>query len=161
MRTILNETVNAYHRVKNVRRSLRAVVGESRTEALSIEDYDTWIHLISDQQLVFEELKRLAPLANEALAGLAPPSRPNDKDKYAPDDKSVGGSFAHIESYLNSLVQEHRRTHNELKAAGSMVIQDPRLAKLGQFVRRGIRSGASERIADVVRVLRASLLRPT
>lgn len=66
VRTILNETVNAYHRVKNVRRSLRAVVGESRTEALSIEDYDTWIHVISDQQLVFEELKRLAPLANEA-----------------------------------------------------------------------------------------------
>ncbi len=65
VRTMLNDTVDAYNRVKNIRRSLQASVGKpSRNNLrrslqatversggnLSIEDYDKWLPEISAQQ---------------------------------------------------------------------------------------------------------------
>jgi hypothetical protein len=152
--TMLNDTVDAYHRIKNIRRSLQASVGRS-SENLSIEDYDKWLPEVSAQQLVFEELKRLAPLANDALAGLAPASVPRDNDKYGSDDKSIGAEYQRIEGQLNTLLSEYQKTRNDLKKAGSMSIRDPRLAELKKFVLYPAVS-----IAHIVEVLRKSLLRP-
>ena len=162
VRSMLGDTVAAYHGVKTARRELRALVGKSGQDPLSVDDYDRWIRSISECQLEFEELMRMAPLANDALAGLAEPSVPDKKGKYT-DEVSVGGRYRAIETYLNDLVAEHRALPSQLKAAGEATIHDNKyLQKLRGFViGEGLTSRVSPHVATLCETYRASLLRPT
>jgi hypothetical protein len=152
----------AYHGVKTVRRELRALTGRSGQLGLPMNEYHRWMRSISDYQLAFEELMRMAPLANEALDGLAQPSVPDEKGKYS-ENESVGGRYRAIEQYLNGLITEYTKLPSQVRSDGSVTIpRNKQVHKLNDFVLSdGLQSGVSHHVAKLCEVYRASLLRPT
>jgi hypothetical protein len=164
VRSMLGDTLDAYHGVKTVRRELRALVGRKGSTALTIKDYHRWMRAISEHQLEFEELMRRAPLTNDALDGLAlPASVPGENDKYDDDDASVGGRYRAIETYLNDLIAERRKVTGTLIAAGDEAISGAEvLPRLTEFVTGdGLPSSVSTHVRTICKVYRESLLRPT
>jgi hypothetical protein len=105
--SLLDQAVTAYNAVRSMRRLLDAETrGEGRH--ICIDVYDRHLTDLNSQQLVFEGLKKMAPMIEEQRLCPAPISS---------GSLAEGGK---IESYLSTVVDEYQATRR-IVAAGDGV----------------------------------------
>jgi hypothetical protein len=157
LRSVLNDTLAAYHAVKRTRRLLAAETGPEQKGPVSFEIYDQYMLSINDEQLEFEKLKMLADIIDDSRLPRTPPwpdAREKDKDK-AP----LVAMFSKIEHSLNELVDEYKDRRLEVKQAGSIPL--PQLTQATLFVTsHGFRAAISRPKDAVVKLLQTALLKP-
>ena len=62
LRSLLEETLRSYNRVKRLRRLLRAHTEDGSGGAVRLAFYDRYLKDLNDQQLAFEQFKRITPV---------------------------------------------------------------------------------------------------
>ena len=157
LRSILGDTIGAYHAVKRARRLLKAEVGPSQQVPMSFEVYDQYIKSIIDEQLEFETLTLVAGAVDDSRLPRTPPwpsARPKDKDK-----PPLVAMFSKIEDSLQELVREYERSRHEVKQAGDMSLAQ--LPKARQYLTTsGFYTGMKVPMDEVVKLLQRALLEP-
>lgn len=157
LRSVLNDTLAAYHAVKRTRRLLDAEAGPEQKGPVSFEIYDRYMLGINDEQLEFEKLKLLADIIDDSRLPRTPPwpdAREEDNNE-AP----LVAMFSKIEHSLNELVNEYKDKRLEVKQAGSISL--PQLTQATLFVTSpGFRAAIARPKDAVVKLLQTALLKP-
>lgn len=157
LRSVLRDTLTAYHAIKRIRRLLDAEAGPQRKESMSFESYERQMLAINDEQLEFERLKMLADIINDSRLPRTPAwqyARLKDKSK-AP----LAAMFGTIEHSLNELVDEYKRKRIEVKQVGSVSL--PQLDQASFFVTsQDFRAAIVQPKDAAVKLLQTALLKP-
>lgn len=165
LRSVLDQTITAYHPLKKQRRLLRARVPET----LTVATYDAAADALIEIQLSFEQLARMAPLVDR-LGRLAKPAprKPASPDLPRPPFVSLEKSFEAIEGYLQRVVTEYEDKRESvadaerLRQTGVPVAQLKRLSALRTPITNGgdFLVGVSYHVDNVMDVLQTALLDP-
>lgn len=157
LRSVLKDTLAAYHAVKRIRRLLDAETGPERKGPVSFESYERYMLAINDEQLEFEKLKMLADIINDSRLPRTPAwqdARYKDKSK-AP----LVAMFGAIEHSLNELVDEYKDKRLEVKQAGNISLSQ--LTRASLFVTsKGFRAAIANPKDAAVKLLQTALLKP-
>ncbi len=160
LRSTLQATVNSYNRVKRERRLLLAEtrVSGSNIRNISLKIYDEHMAVLIDQQLEFEQFKRLAPFIdderlNKAIAGVDIEIKPGDL---------LAECYGKIENYLNAVIDEYQNQRQSMVGGSvSLAVRDTNLPKLTGFLNKsGFQPGISLHIASILDMLLNALLQP-
>ncbi len=117
LRSVLEDTLTAYHAVKRARRLLDAEAGPEHNGPVSLDTYDQHMLCIMNEQLKFEKLMILANLIDDPRipTGSWPDARRADKNK-----PRLVAMFSKIEKSLNDVVDEYKKKRQEVAEAGSI-----------------------------------------
>jgi hypothetical protein len=137
VRSLLTQTIDAYHDVKRVRRLLQALAGpEGSPHPIPAVSYREAIGTLNDAQLTFESLKRISPLTK--IDGLKQ-------------------CYRHIEKHLNEVLDESKgavaRAEDVRPSEGSAL--NSLLFDTADF-----RANVSSQLREVVKKLQTELLAP-
>ncbi len=157
LRSMLGRTVSAYNAVKRIRRFLDAETrNESGVRSISRATYDQYLTELNAQQLEFESLKRIAPLADQRISRNRPTVA--GPAEYIRDD-SLTSMFSRVESFLNQVVGEYQHRRYLVPASGEISLND--FVALDSFFRKAtFTAGTSDNINVIVRVMQTALLTP-
>lgn len=156
LRSTLQATVTSYNRVKRVRRLLLAETQGPDERTVSIKTYDKHMAVLIDQQLEFEQFKRLAPFMNDervnkATAGV---------DTEIKTGNWLAACYREIEIFLNVVIDEYQANRHSI-IAGSIGFPLHDLPKLSNFLsKEGFKPGVSAQIALITDTLQVALLQP-
>jgi hypothetical protein len=153
LRSVLEQTITAYHAVKRIRRQLDAETHDGRLP-ISLEAYDRHLLALIRHQLVFEGLKRTAPVIDERLTDAA-----RERREGHPLSATLQARFRRIEHYLNDVIDEYRSSRYLVAARGEMPLSSlPKLA--GMLDPDNFRPGASTDIDEIISAVQHMLLAP-
>jgi hypothetical protein len=152
LRSLLQETLRTYNRVKRTRRLLDAHTTSADGRSLHIEVYDAHLQELMDEQLAFEELKRLTWVSGSNSEGLPDLTR----------------NYETIEKYLNKILSEYQKHRHGVESHSplNLTAELPRL--LGFFESRysyeghdiGFELNVSSQMDEIIRRVQETLLRP-
>jgi hypothetical protein len=117
LRTMLDETIAAYHDVKQTRRLMRARMWENSGDPIGVDIYDQHLAAINDAQLEFERLARYPNLIEDVRI----------------NNTQLKDSLDLIEQSLMNVVNEYERERRNV-AGGSVLLED--LPELVGFMRK-------------------------
>jgi hypothetical protein len=113
LRSLLQDTLQAYNRVKRTRRLLKAFTNVANERVVRQDVYDEQIGDLIDEQLVFEEFKRTTSVVGDTRLGL----------------ETLRASYEVIEKYLNRVISEYQDSRHVAVARGEVALAElPRLA---------------------------------
>jgi len=139
VRSTIVTTVKTYNNVKSIRRRLRAATQDAETRRVTLETYDRYLPDLIDQQLQFEELKRLSPLIG---------------------DDRLRSQYDAIEKYLGKSITEYESSHSRVAAAanGLALTELPELELLLQ--KEHFWHGVARPLNETILALQTALLKP-
>ncbi|HET7328221.1 MAG TPA: hypothetical protein VFJ14_13155 [Nocardioidaceae bacterium] len=153
LRSTLQATLTSYHQVKRARRLLVADTRKADGAHVTIDVYDKHMACILDQQLEFEQFKKLAFLIDEL------PRRPSGDQTATPAERAtLRRSYKRIEKYLNKVIKEYKEKRH-LVAGGSGVPLEE-LTTLSAFLGSAFKPAVADRMDDIIKVLQTALLQP-
>ena len=167
LRSLLEETLETYNRVKRIRRILKSESGDG---LISKEVYERQILDLIDLQLRFETFARtLRSIGDDRLAGHVTPWDPEDLEAMGDSEQrqyrlsdlaGLKADYDAIEIYLNSQVNEFTSRLHTLPVKDRFPLE--KLADLHLFVTstNTFRAGTSRRLSRIQRVLQTALLVP-
>jgi hypothetical protein len=141
----LTETLDAYHGVKRTRRILEAETNASPEPMLTRTTYERVIAELSDHQLVFESLKRRAPLIEErvpAAQAIVAKGRDEKAEARPPGvqprstpavEEPLRKHYKELESYLNTVIGEGKDHLHEVPTEAGVPLR--RFSRLEAFVK--------------------------
>lgn len=154
LRSVLERTVSAYNEVKGIRRFLDAETRTENNRYISLAIYDRYLRELNAQQLEFESLKRIAPLADQRLSRTQ--KSLTDPQKKMPT-ASLESLFETIESYLKLVIDEYQERRHLVPQAGQIPLDG--YVKLTSFFGTGtFRAGTTDNIKTIVLSLQNALL---
>ncbi|MEV0375803.1 hypothetical protein AB0I10_39780 [Streptomyces sp. NPDC050636] len=159
VRSFLSETLDSYNTVKQIRRMLEAENSEKPSPTMTIEAYSELLAQLSEKQLVFESLRRRAPLVQGRLPG-AEAVVVEDSREDGKLTESLTRIYGLVEKYLNNVVDEYQTRRVKPAKGGSF---DPsQLTNLKDFVynTKIFRTQVSHRAEAAIRFLEEALLTP-
>lgn len=157
LRSLLEEALHSYNRVKRARRLLKAHSRDGSGGSVNLEVYDRYLQELNDHQLAFEEFRRLTPIEWEQRSGLG----------------GLKGNFRTIENYLRAIGKEYEANRHLLVSSGArMPLAD--LERLSGFFEShysferpgkhpqdiGFELNISEQIDAIIEQVQAALLTP-
>lgn len=157
LRSLLEETLRSYNRVKRLRRLLRAHTEDGSGGAVRLAFYDRYLKDLNDQQLAFEQFKRITPV-NWASRSDVP---------------SLKKNYENIEKYLNKLVEEYENMRHLVQSTAN-VLPLERFQRLSGFFESqyivkdkagipkdiGFEVNVSKQIDEVIEQVQGALLAP-
>jgi hypothetical protein len=154
LRSLLQDTLRTYNRVKRTRRLLNAYTMSATGRSLRLDIYDSHMQELIDLQLMFEEFKRLTSVSADKRLGLPVLTR----------------NFEVIEKYLNKVVDEYLENRHRVETNAVLPLEEfPRLSGLfhGKFpvevkgtVDAGFELNVSTPIDEIVKKVQNALLEP-
>ena len=141
----LTETLDAYHGVKRTRRILEAETNAAPEPMITRTTYERVIAELCDHQLVFESLKRRAPLIEErvpAAQAIVAKGRSETADDHSPGiplrtteafPGELGAHYEKLEKYLNKLIGECKKHLHEVPTTSGVPLS--RFVRLQAFVK--------------------------
>ncbi|MGW3409421.1 hypothetical protein [Streptomyces sp. NPDC000888] len=161
VRAVLVETLDSYNAVKQIRRMLRAETAPRAAPGITAEAYSRLLPELCRQQLVFESLKRTAPLIQKHLPGGDAIIVPKCGLRGETVVETLEKHYAHIESYLNEVVKEYENNRVLLPSEGRKPFTALGLTNTRRFIYEtaDFRANASCRIDEMVTFLEETLLR--
>lgn len=117
LRSIMEETLKAYNRVKRIRRLLEAETNDGASGYLTLEPYDRYMVELINEQLTFERLKRFTPfISDERLNPALDAAQPQTSAKSQTLTKSsLEKSYRGIEDYLNDVIGEYQEKRHTVR----------------------------------------------
>jgi hypothetical protein len=159
LRSLLQETLIAYNRVKRVRRLLSAEITDKAEGHVTLDGHDKHVTGLIDEQLEFEKFKRLAPFLDDERLYRPTGGDPNATPGTVPVDVSLESSYESIEKYLNKVIDEYK-DNRHVVAAEAAGVPLAKLTRLSTFISDGFVPGASDHIDLIIRVLQTAVLQP-
>jgi hypothetical protein len=104
LRSIAEETLDAYNRVKRIRRLLAA---ETSDGTLKLATYDRYMANLIDEQLTFERLKRLTPFIPDKRLRL-PLDHGTNASQEPLTSQILADGYQEIEKFLNGVIAEYQ-----------------------------------------------------
>ena len=168
LRSIMDDTLASYNRIKRVRRLLRAETREGDTRHITLAIYDKHMGDLIDEQLEFERLKRFTPFISDERLNPRRPQTAGEvvmKDGEEASREAYGSSalteaYREIEEYLNGVIGEYEKQRhivaNDLTASLSTPNKPPEFGKLSGFIGREFLKVSSE-IDKIVNTLLSAL----
>lgn len=155
LRSIMEETLAAYNRVKRIRRLLGA---ETSDGYLTLAVYDKHMPDLIDQQLVFERLKRLPPFIRDERISF-PPDGEAARPETTMETQTLAETYEYIEKYLNN------RVSDEYEKKRHIVRDDVRVplvtfSELWGFIGHEFVTNVSNRMDEVVKKLLKAFWQP-
>jgi hypothetical protein len=174
LRSIMNETLAAYNRVKQIRRQLRAetVTTYSRISQIrgivsseiqngtdrcvSLRVYDQYMSHLIDEQLRFERLKRFTPfISDERLSPL--PNTNAARFRKAMRSETLTSTYEDIEKYLNHVIHEYEdRRHTVVDRTMPMI----RFHWLSRFIDTDFEPHVADKMDVIIETLLTALWQP-
>jgi len=93
---------------------------------ITLEEYDRYMRELNHHQLVFERLKKAAPLLDARLPHL----EDQRTDGTYPD--SLEGVFGEVEEFLNDVVDEYQRSRHVVAQSGELSLVDLTASSAGR-----------------------------
>jgi hypothetical protein len=156
LRSVLEDTLTAYHAVKRTRRLLDAEAGPKHNGPVSIDTYDQYMLSIMNEQLKFEKLMILANLIDDSRIPTTPWPEARKEDTRKP---RLVAMFSKIEQSLNDLVDEYKEKRQEVAKAGSIPLSQ--LIEAYTFVTSdGFETDIAHPKDAVLGLLQKALLKP-
>jgi hypothetical protein len=163
VRAFFEETLQAYHGVKQVRRLLAAETGSAATPSISLEAYSRLIPELSGHQLTFESLKRRAPLIQSLVPGADTIPYKADRTTGATGMATLEKHYEVIEKYLNHMVDDYEKRRGALSSEHRHLLRDLQDdARLSKFIFDTVtlKVNVTYRVEAVLGCLERALLRP-
>jgi hypothetical protein len=163
VRAFIEETVQAYHGVKQVRRLLAAEIGGPAMPSISLEAYSRLIPELSGYQLVFESLKRRAPLIQSLVPGAGAIPFRADRTTGATGIATLGKHYEVIEEYLNHMVDDYEEHRGLMSSEHRLLLRDLHDdSRLIDFIRDTptLKINVTYRVEAVLNCLEEALLSP-
>jgi len=158
LRSLLQETVVTYHRVKRLRRLLAAETKDSAGGHISRATYDKHMAELNDAQLEFEKYTRLAPFIDDDR--LERSREPTLRDEDMPRLYSLATYYRSIEAYLNRIIDEYKEVrHSVADDKGTSIRQFKRLSQF-VYVRDDFVKGAADNMDKIIATLQQAILQP-
>jgi hypothetical protein len=151
LRTLLQDTLRNYNRVKATRRLLKAYTKTDDGRSITAAVYDKHLEQLIDEQLKFEEFKRVAYAGGSKRLGLP----------------SLFCNYEKIEKYLNKVISEYERNRHRVES--SVEVSLAQLQRLSSFfegkrvdngVDTGFEENVSSQIDQIVQQIQRTLLEP-
>jgi len=155
LRSLLQDTLRTYNRVKRARRLLKAHTASATGRTLRLQIYDSHMEELIDLQLMFEEFKRLTRVSADKRLGLP----------------ALTTNYEIIEKHLNKVIDEYLENRHRVETRGVLSLEEfPRLSGLfhgkyplvleGKTVDAGFERNVSTPIDKVIKQLQEALLEP-
>jgi hypothetical protein len=160
LRSIMEETLGAYNRVKRIRRLLEAETNDGTSGCLTLAVYDRYMHKLIDEQLEFERLKRFTPFINDERLN-QPPADSLEQSWEAPRSQTEGTleeTYEGIERYLNYVIGEYEKKRHTVADKDSVALTEFDILSgfIGtEFIRR-----VADRMDEVIETLQKALWQP-
>ncbi|MGA8726233.1 MAG: hypothetical protein WB565_14465 [Acidimicrobiales bacterium] len=146
LRSLLTDTLTAYHRVKRVRRLIGAETTGPSGGFVTLAVYDNYISQLVDEQLEFEKFKRLAPfIADERIN--------------TEGHTILRNCYAKIERSLNKVIDEYKENRQKLVGTDRRCTLDA-LPRLSGFIGKEFVPDVSRQIDRICADLQAAVLQP-
>ncbi|MEV2227901.1 hypothetical protein AB0H69_04830 [Streptomyces phaeochromogenes] len=160
IRSFLFQTVDSYNAVKQVRRMLRAETAPKAAPRITAEAYSRLLPELCKQQLVFEALKRSAPLIQAHVNYGDPIPAQGSGARRETEVVPLRKHYRHIESYLNEVVKEYETFRHLMPAVGHVSLAALGLKRTERFIydTEDFKAMASHRIESVIEALEGTLL---
>lgn len=157
LRSIMEETLTAYNRVKRIRRLLKAETNNGVDGFLTVAIYDKYMADLIDEQLVFERLKRLPPFIRDERISL-PPRHEAGMSGTAMKEKTLQKTYEDIEKYLNRVIREYEKKRYTVSLNDSVSLVG--LDKLRGFIGHKFVTYVSDQMDEVIDILRNAIWLP-
>jgi hypothetical protein len=155
LRSLLQDTLRAYNKVKRTRRLLKAFTMSAAGRTLRLEIYDAHMQELMDLQLMFEEFKRLTGVSADRRLRLP----------------VLAAKYELIEKNLNKVIDEYIENRHRVETRGVLPLEEfPRLSGLfhGEYplvvgrktVDAGFERNVSTPIDEIIRQVQEALLEP-
>jgi hypothetical protein len=151
LRALLQDTLRNYNRVKATRRLLKARTKTRDGRSITVTVYDMHLDELIDEQLKFEEFKRIAEAGGSNRLGLP----------------SLFRNYEIIEKYLNKVISEYQDNRHLVELSGDYSLVS--LKRLTGFFESkyvidgkdiGFEVSVSSQMDQIVRQIQKSLLEP-
>ncbi len=156
LRSIMEETLTAYNRVKRIRRLLKAETNNG-VGLLTVAVYDKHMADLIDEQLTFERLKKLPPFIRDERVSL-PPSHEAATSKRAMKEKTLQKTYEDIEEYLNDVIKEYEKKRYTVSLNDSVSLVG--LDNLRGFIGHKLVTHVSDQMDEVIDILRDAIWLP-
>ena len=160
VRSLIGETLASYNSVKRVRRLLEAEAGPREDARVDVATYSALMSQLCKQQLVFESLRRRAPLIQVHVASCQ--KIKVDVGGGRDLEESLEQHYGHIERYLNDLIQEYQQRLHRVRGESVVPLDRVDDGGLASFIYDTpiFKSNVSHRAVGVVKALELHLLTP-
>jgi len=160
LRVIVEETLRAYNRAKQIRRLLEAETNDGTSGCLTLAVYDRYMTDLIDEQLAFERLKRFTPFISDKRLSrlLVFDAIPLQIKTKLLTKSSLVKSYEDIEEYLNDVISEYQDKRHTLKDKASAPLTE--FKKLRGFIGSEFIKCVSNKIDDVIGTLLKALWQP-
>jgi len=153
---MLHDTVAVYNRVKGIRRRLKAEASDGSEGHISLAAYDKYMRQLIDEQLGFEEFKRLAPfIPDERLRGDGDPT-PTPTEEQSHD--FLESRYEHIEEYLNEIIGEYEKSRHKVLSRDSISMSE--FNWLPGFLGNQFKRDVSGQLREITNLLQKAMLEP-
>ena len=168
IRSIMDDTLASYNRIKRIRRLLRAETRDGNTRYMTLTIYDKYMGDLIDEQLEFERLKRFTPfISDERLnprraetVGEVVMKEGEKASQEAYGSSALTEAYREIEQYLNGVIGEYEKQRhivaNGLRASLSTSNESPEFGKLLGFIGKKFLKVSNE-IDKIVNTLLSTL----
>jgi hypothetical protein len=155
-RLLRAETVTAYTRVKQIRRILNAETSDGAARCVSLPVYDKYLIYLIDEQLEFERLKRFTPFISDKRLS-PPPESHLAKSGTAMKSETLTKTYEDIEKYLNHVIHEYEeKRHTVVDASVPMV----GFGKLLGFIGTDFEPNVADKMDVIIETLLTALWQP-
>ena len=160
VRSLIGETLASYNSVKRVRRLLEAEAGPREDARVDVATYSALMSQLCKQQLVFESLRRRAPLIQVHVASCQ--KIKVDVGGGRDLEESLEQHYGHIEKYLNDLIEEYQQRLHRVRGESVVPLDRVDDGGLASFIYDTpiFKSNVSHRAVGVVKALELHLLTP-
>jgi hypothetical protein len=173
LRSIMDDTLASYNRIKRIRRLLRAETRDGDTRHITLTIYDKHMGGLIDEQLEFERLKRFTPFINderlnphraetagEVTAGEVVIKEGEEASQETYGSSALTKAYREIEEYLNGVIGEYEKQRhiviNDLRASLSTPNEPSEFGKLSGFIGKEFLKVSNE-IDKIVNTLLSAL----
>ena len=156
VRSILITMIESYNQVKRVRRLLAAKTHDVRGGHVTLTLYDEYMAILIDEQLAFEQLKRVARTVPQ-LRAVKLETPPNSTEQPA----RLAAAFSQIEKYLNFVIKEYKANRDKVSKADPDGVPLRELRKLSRFLGgRSFIASVSTPVRKIQKALQLKFLEP-
>ena len=160
LRSVMQETLTAYNRVKRIRRLLEAETNDEAAGHLTLAVYDKHMDGLIDEQLAFERLKRLTPFIDDERLSVPPAREAGATSEALMSSQTLTNFYADIEDYLNDVIDEYRKKRYTVAAADSGVPM-AEFGALSAFIHKeDFVPGAANKMDEIIKALQTALCQP-
>jgi hypothetical protein len=154
LRSIMEKTLDAYNRVKRIRRLLDA---ETSDGTLALVTYDKYMANLIDEQLTFERLKRFTPFISDQRLRL-PLTHGTNTSREPMTSQTLTASYEGIEKYLNEVIDEYQKKRQIIPEDTSVPLA--KFGKLSGFVGHEFTMRVAHQMDAIIDLLLTMLWQP-